>query len=115
MRELHDGIDLLKAERDGGPSVFNNWDRWVERAEEVAMFLDAQIKSRKMLAAGVHEPSWLSRGFVCGVEWPTFRKTVERYRTWLYEQCGGKAAIRDQLVFAHNDVCSAVSLALLPQ
>ncbi|OBT52549.1 hypothetical protein VE04_07752, partial [Pseudogymnoascus sp. 24MN13] len=30
MRELHDGIELLETERDEGPFVWRNWDKWVE-------------------------------------------------------------------------------------
>jgi choline kinase len=41
---------------------------------------------------------------VCGVEWPIFRATVEKYRKWLEEQYGGIDKINERLVFAHNDV-----------
>lgn len=104
MRELHVGIDLLKEEREGGPSVLKNWDKWVERAEQVATWLDEQIVAQRKSPTKLRKGDWREHGFVCGVKWPMFRSTVDRYRTWLYEQYGGKGAIRDRLVFAHNDV-----------
>jgi choline kinase len=43
MRELHDGVELLNEERQGGPAVWDNWDRWVDKVEVVMRFLDGQI------------------------------------------------------------------------
>lgn len=53
---------------------------------------------------------WKRRGLVCGVEWSVFRKTVDLYRKWLDKQYGGAAGLRQQLVFAHNDVTTDVIL-----
>ncbi len=39
MRELHDGIELLDKERAAGPAIFLNWDKWVDRCEEVISWL----------------------------------------------------------------------------
>jgi hypothetical protein len=46
----------------------------------------------------------MQRGFVCGVEWPVFRRTVDKYRKQIEKTHGGKSGVREQLVFAHNDV-----------
>lgn len=103
MRELHDGIDLLVDEREGGPMVFKNWDKWVDRCEQVINWLDKEIRSEHNKIKAASE-AWRRRGFVCGVPWPSFRKAVEGYRKWLLSSCGGMEGIKRQLVFAHNDV-----------
>lgn len=108
MRELHDGIDLLVDEREGGPMVFKNWDKWVDRCEQVINWLDKEIRSEHNKSKAASE-AWRRRGFVCGVPWPAFRKAVEGYRKWLLSSCGGMDGIKRQLVFAHNDV-----IALFP-
>jgi choline kinase len=106
MRELHDGIELLEEERDGGPFVWVNWDKWVDRCEQVISWLDKQILSQGQDQTISKARPWQSRGLVCGVEWPLFRKTVDRYRKYIVETHGGKKGIKEQLVFAHNDVGS---------
>jgi choline kinase len=98
MRELHDGIELLPSEREEGPFVWKNWDKWVERCEYVISFLDKQVLSGKV------GPKAKARGLVCGVEWPVFREVVERYRRLVVEHYGGVEGERKMLVFAHNDV-----------
>ncbi len=104
MRELHDGIELLEEEREAGAFVWRNWDKWVDRCEEVISWIDAQMSAGRGSAKGSHSEAWRGRGLICGVEWATFRRAVERYRQWLDARCGGKAGIRQHLVFAHNDV-----------
>ena len=108
MRELHDGIELLEEERDAGPFVWRNWDKWVGRCEEVIIWVDEQILSSKVIPTGNPADEWKRRGLVCGVEWSIFRRTVERYREWLNEQYGGKDMLRQELVFAHNDVSRSI-------
>ncbi|KAI9744357.1 MAG: hypothetical protein M1835_002775, partial [Candelina submexicana] len=111
MRELHDGIDLLDKERDDGPFVWRNWDRWVDRCEQIIMWIDQRVLSD----TEAHKKTRLrQRGLVCGVEWPFFRRTVERYRTILDKQYGGPAGIRQRLVFAHNDTQYGNLLRLEP-
>ncbi|KAJ5711898.1 hypothetical protein N7488_006054 [Penicillium malachiteum] len=102
MRELHDGMELLEEEREGGPVIFKNWDKWVDRCEQVTTWLDKEIQSPENELREPNEP-WRSRGFVCGVPWATFRKAVDHYRTWLISSCGGIEQIKRELVFAHND------------
>ncbi|OJJ34831.1 hypothetical protein ASPWEDRAFT_171667 [Aspergillus wentii DTO 134E9] len=102
MRELHEGIDLLEHEREGGPMVFKNWDKWVDRCEQVINWLDKEIQSSHNETKAQSEP-WRRRGFVCGVPWPLFRKAVDNYRQWLVNTNGGMQEIKRQLVFAHND------------
>ena len=104
MRELHDGIELLEEEREEGAFVWRNWNKWVDRCEEVISWLDNQILATKQGSPLSRSEEWKKRGLVCGVEWSFFRRTVERYRNWLFDQCGGPAGIRQKLVFAHNDV-----------
>lgn len=103
MRELHDGVELLEEEREGGPMIFKNWDKWVDRCEQVMTWLDKEIQSPQNEAKAALEP-WRRRGYVCGVAWDVFRKAVDNYRRWLVASSGGTAEIKRQLVFAHNDV-----------
>lgn len=103
MRELHDGIDLLEEEREGGPMIFKNWDKWVDRCEQVTTWLDKELLSPENEEKAAVEP-WRRRGYVCGVPWEIFRKAVDNYRVWLIASCGGIGEIKRQLVFAHNDV-----------
>ncbi|KAJ5926006.1 hypothetical protein N7454_007516 [Penicillium verhagenii] len=102
MRELHDGMELLDEERDGGPMIFKNWDKWVDRCEQVTTWLDKEVESPENQVKAEIEP-WRRRGFVCGVPWAAFRKAVDHYRSWLVASCGGIDEIKRQLVFAHND------------
>lgn len=100
MRELHEGVDLLPREREEGPFVLRNWDKWVDRCEEVITYLDGEIISGRK----VKGESWRERGLVCGVEWKVFKGAVDKYRKWLidyYKKLGG---VESRLVFAHNDV-----------
>ncbi|MCJ1394471.1 hypothetical protein MMC18_007349 [Xylographa bjoerkii] len=115
MRELHDGIELLEEERDNGPFIWRNWDKWVTRCEEIITWVDHQIISGTMGPARGCTDDWKKRGLVCGVEWSVFRKTVERYRRWLDDQYGGPAGLRQHLVFAHNDTQYGNLLRLEPQ
>lgn len=100
MRELHDGIDLLDHERDEGPFVWQNWDKWVGRCSEVIEYLDREVLSQKK-----GRESWRARGLVCGVEWKVFKAAVDNYRKWLDEYYRAKGGVKRNLVFAHNDVC----------
>ena len=103
MRELHDGIELLDGERNAGPFVWRNWDKWVARCEEVITWIDDKILY-KQDRAGSETRALQKGGLICGVEWPVFRKMVDNYRKWLTEQYGGSDRVKQQLVFAHNDV-----------
>ncbi|KAH8907854.1 kinase-like protein [Coniochaeta sp. PMI_546] len=104
MRELHDGIELTEEEKIEGPSVWKNWDRWLEQAERTVVALDKYIlNSPKATIPGRGGDAWKGRGLVCGVEWDMFKTTVDRYRQYLEEYYGGQQKIRDKLVFAHND------------
>ncbi|KAF2497010.1 kinase-like protein [Lophium mytilinum] len=114
MRELHEGIDLLPSERDEGPFVWRNWDKWVERCEQVIAWLDKQVKDGEAKAEDPAVEAIKKRGFICGVEWPVFRQTVEKYRKWLDEQYGGPRKVNDRLVFAHNDTQYGNILRLIP-
>ncbi|KAH7071659.1 hypothetical protein FB567DRAFT_573289 [Paraphoma chrysanthemicola] len=115
MRELHEGIDLLKEERKAGPFVWQNWDKWVQRCEQVVTWLDQQVKESDQ--SNIQNPAdkWKKRGFVCGVEWPVFRATVEKYRKWLEDQYGGIDKINERLVFAHNDTQYGNILRMVPE
>jgi choline kinase len=110
MRELHDGVDLLEREREDGPFVWRNWDKWVERCEHVIRYLDQQILSGRTGTMLSKADSWKERGLVCGVEWPVFRAMVERCRNLLLDYHGGIQAIKEKLVFAHNDVSLLTAL-----
>ncbi|KAF2194417.1 kinase-like protein [Zopfia rhizophila CBS 207.26] len=114
MRELHEGIDLLQKEREAGPFVWLNWDKWVNRCEQIVTWLDQQILDGK--GGPVRSPvdAWKQRGLICGVEWSVFRRMVEKYRTWLEVQYGGIQRVNERLVFAHNDTQYGNILRLMP-
>ncbi|KAM0799678.1 kinase-like domain-containing protein [Usnea florida] len=114
MRELHDGIELLEEERQEGAFIWRNWNKWVEKCEEVISWLDDQILSTKRGNIAHSSGQWRERGLVCGVEWSFFRRTVEKYRKWLFDQYGGPASIKQKLVFAHNDTQYGNLLRLEP-
>lgn len=113
MRELHDGIELLDEERAAGPFMWQNWDKWVQRCEEVTTWLDQQILEHPKGTPRTGYDSWRKRGLVCGVAWSFFRQTVNRYRKWLEDQYGGPPKVKRDLVFAHNDVYGPYRHSLL--
>ncbi|KAH8812544.1 choline kinase-like protein [Xylogone sp. PMI_703] len=115
MRELHDGIELLEKEKDDGPFVWRNWDKWVDRCQEIIEYLDKQIAAHEGEEITNKSDLWMKRGFVCGVPWPIFRHAVERYRKWLDKYYGGKEEIRNRLVFAHNDTQYGNILRIVPE
>lgn len=105
MRELHDGVELLEEERLEGPSIWKNWDRWLEQAERTVVALDKYIlNSPESTIPGRGSDAWKGRGLVCGVEWEMFKSAVDKCRRFLDEYYGGPEKIREKLVFAHNDV-----------
>ena len=104
MRELHDSIELLEEERDEGAFIWRNWSKWVDRCEDIVSWLDNQILKTTQGFTAPRSAEWKKRGLICGVEWSFFRRTVERYRKWLFDHYGGSAGVRQKLVFAHNDV-----------
>ncbi|KAF2874182.1 kinase-like domain-containing protein [Massariosphaeria phaeospora] len=114
MRELHEGIELLQKEREGGPFVWLNWDKWVHRCEKIVTWLDQQIIDGNQGSVQSPADEWKNRGLVCGVQWSAFRKTVEKYRLWLEEQYGGIQRVNERLVFAHNDTQYGNILRLMP-
>lgn len=104
MRELHEGVDLLDRERDDGPFVWRNWDKWVQRVGDVASWLDKEVQQASQDERRGSVDAWRSRGYVCGTEWEVFRRTLEKYRKWLEAQYPKPHSLRERLVFAHNDV-----------
>jgi choline kinase len=114
MRELHEGIDLLDEERDEGPFVWRNWDKWLHRVEHIVTWMDAQVQAQDPNTKPTGSRAWLRRGYICGVPWAEFKAVVEKYRNWLKTQYGGSKHIREQLVFAHNDTQYGNILRLVP-
>ncbi|KAK8067922.1 choline kinase [Apiospora saccharicola] len=114
MRELHDGIDLLEEEKDGGPSVLKNWDQWLDHVGKVASFLDKELLGGNGSSTPSPADAWKSRGFVCGVEWEMFKQAIAKYREWLFNHYNSHNTLRDQLVFAHNDTQYGNILRLKP-
>ncbi|KUI55994.1 Choline kinase [Cytospora mali] len=112
MRELHDGIDLLEEEKDEGPTVFKNWDNWVDNVERRTLFLD-QLACRDPDAPVGPADAWKKCGFVCGMEWPKFKAMVDKYREFLI-QYYGPTTMREKLIFAHNDTQYGNILRVLP-
>ncbi|KAK4200640.1 putative choline kinase [Triangularia verruculosa] len=103
MRELHDGVELLEEEKDLGPSVWRNWDRWLAQVEKTVLFLDRQYHDEPSELSRNSSDGWKKRGYVCGVKWPVFKELVRKYREFLDNQYGYPKKIREMLVFAHND------------
>ncbi|KAG6074833.1 hypothetical protein E4U15_005937 [Claviceps sp. LM218 group G6] len=105
MRELHDGIDLLPLEREGGPNVWRNWDQWLANVAKITTYLDQQYErdrdAQSEGASVVH--AWKENGYVCGVPWEQFLQMVVKYRTHVESCYKTKRTIKDRLVFAHND------------
>ncbi|KAF2461965.1 kinase-like domain-containing protein [Lineolata rhizophorae] len=115
MRELHEGIELLPEERERGPYVWQNWDKWVERCEKVITYVDRKTREEnRRRAEQANGVPYRKREFVCGVEWTFFKETVDKYRAWLDEKYGGPDRLRDRLVFAHNDTQYGNILRLVP-
>jgi len=100
MRELHEGIDLLPEEREGGPIVWKNIESWTKRCSMLVQWLDSQV-----LNASPFSPQ--PQKFICGTPWPFFQTVLTKYKAWLYAQYGGPKAVKDRLVFSHNDVSKA--------
>jgi choline kinase len=113
MRELHDGVELLREEREAGPAVFKNWDRWLDNVERVVTKLDERVRAGEE-AKGSRD-AWLERGYVCGVEWSVFKAMVQRHRDFIVSYYGGMEAIKEALVFGHNDVCFQFPFRYRPQ
>ncbi|TAQ83169.1 hypothetical protein B7494_g8509 [Chlorociboria aeruginascens] len=114
MRELHDGIELLDHERDDGPFVWQNWDKWADRCQEIVSYLDNLVLQGDAERERGGREIWRQRGFICGVKWSQFKEVVDRYRKWLDEYSGGKRGIKEKLIFAHNDTQYGNILRLLP-
>lgn len=104
MRELHDGVEVLEDEKEAGPGVFKNWDHWLENVETVINFLDEKVLSGDVGPVRGPSDAWKQRGLVCGLEWSKFKETFEKYRQSVDVFYGGPQGLREQLVFAHNDV-----------
>lgn len=102
FKELHEGIELLESERQDGAFVFANWDKWIDRVDEVMAYLDQQVLD-EMNGKTPARKRYTKRGLVCGVEWKKFRDTYYKYRQILSNESGGDSGIRKRLVFAHND------------
>lgn len=104
-RELHDGIELLPQERDAGPGVWKNWDQWQGNMAKIITYLDKQLESTtgadERGGSVIH--AWKARGYVCGVPWAQFRDAVARYRAHLNGCYKDQRAVKERLVFAHND------------
>ncbi|PNS18231.1 hypothetical protein CAC42_7600 [Sphaceloma murrayae] len=107
MRELHDGVELLDSERDDGPFVWRNWDKWLARVQKIVTWMDNKVKDDEPVEGK-------EKTFVCGTEWAVFHDTLFAYRQWLEKQCGGKQKLAKALVFAHNDTQYGNILRLLP-
>ncbi|KAF2673561.1 hypothetical protein BT63DRAFT_476060 [Microthyrium microscopicum] len=98
MRELHDGIELLNAEIQAGPFVWQNIDKWMARCERIVAWVEGEMaKSTPAIKnLSVH-------GHLVGSDFKLFKEALLRYRKWLEEQYHGKSGVNDRLVFAHND------------
>ncbi|KAI1329982.1 kinase-like protein [Xylariaceae sp. FL0255] len=115
MRELHDGIELLQEEKDGGPNVLKNWDSWVDRVSQTMTYLDEQFLIGKPGPFNTVADAWKEHGFVCGTDWPTFMAMVYKYRQYILERYGNSKVVRDHLIFSHNDTQYGNILRVRPE
>ncbi|USP80305.1 uncharacterized protein yc1106_07579 [Curvularia clavata] len=115
MRELHEGIDLLKKEREAGPFVWQNWDKWVNRCEHIVNWMDQKVRESSKAPSKASSDDLKKRGYVCGVEWPVFKQMIYKYRKWLEDQYGGIDKINERMVFAHNDTQYGNILRMMPE
>jgi len=104
MRELHDGMELLEEEKDGGPAVLKNWNQWLPRVSQAISFLDAKVAAGSLGPVKKAADAWKECGFICGTDWPTFKAMFDKYRQHLFDRYGGPKIVREHLVFCHNDV-----------
>jgi choline kinase len=115
MRELHDGIDLLPSEIEKGPAIFINWDKCIDRCEKVITWLDAQVREAESGTEPQPKQAYTKYGLICGVEWPFFRQTYEKYKKRLVEdEYGGTKGLKKKLLFAHNDTQYGNLMRLVP-
>ncbi|UKZ56716.1 hypothetical protein TrVGV298_010557 [Trichoderma virens] len=104
MRELHDGVEVLLHERENGPGVWKNWDQWLDNVGRITSFLDKELeKTPETERKNSVVNAWKANGYVCGVPWEQFKEVVIKYRAHLNNCYKGHRAIKDRLVFAHND------------
>jgi choline kinase len=85
LKELHAGIDLLPSEREQGPIVWKNWEKWTQRCRDVIASLPTTVKSP------------------CGTPFEIFETYVGKYRDFLERRYSGEEGLRNELVFGHND------------
>lgn len=105
MRELHEGVEVLLHERDSGPGVWKNWDQWLDNVGRITTFLDKELErtpEEERRNSVIH--AWKANGYVCGLPWEQFKDAVNKYRAYLNGCYKDQRALRDRLVFAHNDV-----------
>ncbi|KAF5011757.1 hypothetical protein FDECE_2152 [Fusarium decemcellulare] len=107
MRELHEGIELLPHEREGGPATWKSWDQWLDNVERIATFLDKELEKEAEEQKGRRDSvvhAWKAHGYVCGTPWVRFKDMINKYRAHLDSHYkGGQQEIKDKLVFAHSD------------
>jgi choline kinase len=107
MRELHDGVELLDSEIAAGPFVWQNIDKWMARCEKVVQWIEATLAKGDDKARALNFDS-----HVVVADFKLFKVALERYRTWLNDLYGGPDGVRARLVFAHNDVRTALRTKL---
>uniref|UniRef100_A0A060T9E8 ARAD1C37510p n=1 Tax=Blastobotrys adeninivorans TaxID=409370 RepID=A0A060T9E8_BLAAD len=100
MRELHDNIPLHRSERNAGPAVWLNVDKWLSRAKQV------------LEACELKTPGTIER--VLHSDFATFVNVTEKYRSWLYNQYGDWTRLCAQVVFCHNDTQYGNIMRFLP-
>lgn len=89
MRELHDGLGLLESEREKGPAIWANYDKWLPRSIELLKTMEKK------------DPGAIER--ILHSDLDTFLNMVNTYREWVLNRHGGAEEIKNYLVFAHSD------------
>lgn len=83
MKELHNGIPLLKSEFENGPVSWRKIEKWLGIIEEHPNWIDDKKRIQDI--------------FNCQ-DWFSLKKNVYKYKEWLF-----KNSPKNSLVFCHND------------
>lgn len=84
MKELHTGIKLLKWERERGPSVFKNIEKWLPVVKTIIQNPDLGFEEEEIIRTSL----------------TLLESKFEEYKNWVY---GKYKDLNHALVFCHND------------
>lgn len=83
MKELHNGIPLLKSEFENGPVSWNKIEKWIDIIEKHPNWIDDKKRIQDI--------------FNCQ-DYVSLKRNIYKYKNWLF-----KNSPKNSLVFCHND------------